>query len=215
LDGIDASLIVTLRADEPRSQGRALLSVRGAATATVRPALLSHQAVAILADKLLGSTADREICASIHRATGGNPFYVWELLRALKQADRPTGAAALDQAISHGGLDGIALQVAERLRSLDPLILRVAQAIAILGDGCEFRHAAAMAQAQMSHAASLVTELIHLDVLGEDRPSRFIHPIIQHAVHKHYRVPRRKRPIGQRQACCMLRDSRLCALGRT
>jgi hypothetical protein len=46
LDGIAASLIVTLRPDEPRSQGRALLAVRAAANTTLRPALLSEQAVA-------------------------------------------------------------------------------------------------------------------------------------------------------------------------
>lgn len=182
LDGIEAALIVSLRPDEPRSQGRALLSVRAAANATVRPALLSQQAVTTLARKALGTTVDGEVCASIHRATGGNPFYVWEMLRALRHADHPAGAGALDQAISRGGLDGIALQLAARLRSLDPLILRLAQAVAILGDGCELRHAARIAHVQTSHAASLAAELVRLNVLGEDRPPRFIHPIVQHAV---------------------------------
>jgi predicted ATPase len=76
LDGLEAALIVTLRPDEPRSQGRALLSVRAAADATVRPALLSQQAVAVLARGTLGSATDGEICASIHRATGGNPDHL-------------------------------------------------------------------------------------------------------------------------------------------
>ncbi|MBV8612296.1 MAG: AAA family ATPase [Acetobacteraceae bacterium] len=182
LDGIEAALIVSLRPEEPRSQGRALLSMRTAANATVRPALLSQQAVATLARDVLGSAADGEIGAGIHRATGGNPFYVWELLRALRHADVAAGAGALDQAISRGGLDGIARQLAARLRSLDPLILRLAQAFAILGDGCELRHAARIAHMQMSHAASLAAELVRLDVLGHDRPPRFIHPIVQHAV---------------------------------
>ncbi|MBV8703550.1 MAG: AAA family ATPase, partial [Acetobacteraceae bacterium] len=182
LDGLEAALVVTLRPDEPRSQDRALLSVRAAASATVRPALLSQQAVAVLARGTLGSGTDGEICASIHRATGGNPFYVWELLRALRHAGHPVGAGALDQAVSRGGLDGIALQLAARLRSLDPLLLGLAQAIAVLGDGCELRHAATIAQAPTSHAACLAAELVRLDILGEDRPPRFIHPIVQGAV---------------------------------
>ncbi len=182
LDGINAALITTLRPDEPRSQGRALLSVRAAAGATVRPALLSQQAVATIAQRLLGSSADDEMCARIHRATGGNPFYVLELLRALKQADCPSGARAIDEAVGHGGLDGIALQLGARLRGLNPNLLRLAQTIAILGDGCELHHAAAISQMQMNHAVSLAAELVRVDVFGGDRPPRFIHPIVQQAV---------------------------------
>ena len=43
LDGIEASLVVSLRPHEPRSQGRPLQAVRAAASATVRPDLLSEQ----------------------------------------------------------------------------------------------------------------------------------------------------------------------------
>jgi hypothetical protein len=127
LDGIDASLIVTLRPGEPRSQAQSLLAVRAAAVATVRPALLSEQAVASIARRTLGSVADGNMCAGIHRATGGNPFYVLELLRALKSADHPGGARAIEDAVRHGGLDTIALQLAARLRELNPHSLRLAR----------------------------------------------------------------------------------------
>jgi DNA-binding CsgD family transcriptional regulator len=179
LDGIDASLIVTLRPDEPRSQARALLAVRAAAGTTVRPALLSEQAVAAIARRTLGSRADGDLCASVHRATGGNPFYVLELLRALKRADHPGGARAIEDAVS---LDGLAVQLGARLRNLNPHSLRLARAIAILGDGCELRHAAVISQMEMAEAIPLAAELVRLDVLGADRPPRFIHPIVQHAV---------------------------------
>jgi hypothetical protein len=81
LDGIEASLVVSLRPHEPRSQGRPLQAVRAAANATVRPSLLSEQAVAAIAQKMLGIAVEGDVCASIHRATGGNPFYVLELVR--------------------------------------------------------------------------------------------------------------------------------------
>jgi predicted ATPase len=74
LDGIEASLVVPLRPHEPRSQGRPLQAVRAAANATVRPSLLSEQAVAAIAQKMLGIAVEGDACASIHRATGGNPF---------------------------------------------------------------------------------------------------------------------------------------------
>jgi DNA-binding CsgD family transcriptional regulator len=182
LDGIEASLVVSLRPHEPRSQGRPLQAVRAAANATVRPGLLSEQAVAAIAQKMLGIAVEGEVCASIHRATGGNPFYVLELVRGLKRSDHPTGERVIEDAVSRGDLDGVALQLGARLRNLNPQALRLAQAIAILGDGCELRHAAAISQTQIVDAVSLATELVRLDVLGEDRPPRFIHPIVQYAV---------------------------------
>jgi DNA-binding CsgD family transcriptional regulator len=182
LDGIDASLIVTLRPDEPRSQARALVAVRAAARTTLRPALLSEQAVAAIVGEMLGRAADGEMCADIYRATGGNPFYVLEVLRALKRADHSVGVRADKDAVSRIGIDGVAQQLGARLRDLNPQSLRLAQAIAILGDGCELRHAAAISKIEMPQAIYLATALVRLDVLGEDRPPRFIHPIIQHAV---------------------------------
>jgi DNA-binding CsgD family transcriptional regulator len=182
LDGIEASLVVSLRPHEPRSQGRPLLAVRAAARATVRPALLSEQAVAAIARRALGVAAEGDVCASIHRATGGNPFYVLELVRGLKRAEHPRGMRVIEDAVSRGDLDGVARQLGARLHNLSPHALRLAQAIAILGDGCELRHAAAISQTQIAPAISLATELVRLDVLGEDRPPRFIHPIVQYAV---------------------------------
>jgi DNA-binding CsgD family transcriptional regulator len=182
LDGVEASLVVSLRPHEPRSQGRPLLAVRAVASATARPGLLSEQAVTAIVHKMLGVAVEGDLCASIHRATGGNPFYVLELVRGLKRADHPRGARVIEDAVGRGDLDGVALQLGARLRNLSPHALRLAQAIAILGDGCELRHAAAISQMQIAHASSLATELVRLDVLGEDRPPRFIHPIVQHAV---------------------------------
>jgi DNA-binding CsgD family transcriptional regulator len=183
LDATGASLIVTLRPNESRSQTRALLAMRAAAGATLRPALLSRRAVAAIARGTVGSAAaDDDVCSRIHHVTGGNPFYILELLRAFKRADHSGGAYAIEDAVSRGGLDGIALQLGARLRNLNPQSLRLAQAIAILGDGCELRHAAAISQTEMAQATPLATELVRLDVLGEDRPPRFIHPIVQHAL---------------------------------
>jgi hypothetical protein len=76
----------------------------------------------------------------------------------------------------------VALQMRARLQSLNPAALRLAQALAIQGDGCELRHAAAVADLAMDQAPYLATELVRLEVLGEDRPPRFIHPIVRYGV---------------------------------
>lgn len=180
LQGRDISLIVALRPDERRSQMRELANFRGTAN-SVRLALLSEQAVAAIARRTLAKSIDDGVCTAIHRATGGNPFYVFELLRALGQPDRPLGAGAVDDAIDSGGLEAIARRLAARLRGLNPSSLRLAQAIAILGDDCQLRHAAAISRMEIGEASHLAAELIRLDVLGHDRPPRFLHPIVRHA----------------------------------
>src|SRR5262249_46238707 len=131
---------------------------------------------------VLGSRADDDVCALAHRATGGNPFYLREFLRALERAPGSIGPRlALDDVVD-GGLDSVALQLRARLQRLDPAALRLAQALAILGGGSDLRHAAAVAGIVMDQATSLATALVRLEILGDDRPPRFIHPIVRHAV---------------------------------
>jgi DNA-binding CsgD family transcriptional regulator/energy-coupling factor transporter ATP-binding protein EcfA2 len=182
LEGIDVSIILSLRPDAPRSNTQSLLALQGAASATVRPAPLSAQAVATVARRTVGARADSDFCAAIHHLTGGNPFYVQELLRALKAADHYGGPASIEQVLGRSDEDGISVKLGTRLRALDPRCLRLAQAIAVLGDRCDLRHAAGIAQMGTTQAIQVATELVRLDVLGKDRPPHFMHPIVQHAV---------------------------------
>ena len=182
LDGPNVSLVAALRPDDPASRSRPLLAVRGTATTTMRPSLLSPQAVAAVVRSTLGSRTDDDVAALAHRATGGNPFYLREFLRALERAGDPSRLHALEDVVRLGGVDGVALQMRARLQGLDPAALRLAQALAILGDGCDLRHAAAVADIAMDRAPYLATDLVTLEVLSGDRPPRFIHPIVRHAI---------------------------------
>jgi DNA-binding CsgD family transcriptional regulator len=183
LDGPNVSLVAVLRPDEPASRSPPLIAVRAAATTTIRPSLLSPQAVAAVVRGALGGRADDDVCALAHRATGGNPFYLREFLRALDGVPGSSGPRlALDDVAGVGGLDAVALHLRARLERLDPAALRLAQALAILGDGGDLRHGAAVAGIAMDQATSLATALVRLDILGDDSPPRFIHPIVRHAV---------------------------------
>src|SRR6476620_9884752 len=74
---------------------------------------------------------------------------------------------------------GIGRRVIARVRRVDPAALRLAQALAVLGDGCELRHAAATAGLQMTDATGLATALVRLEVLAEGDPPGFTHPVIR------------------------------------
>jgi len=182
LQGPEIAVVAALRPNEPQSQTREVAAVRAAAGSTIGLALLTEQAVAKIARETLSADADDDLCAAIHRATGGNPFYVLELLRALERSGQRHGASAIEEALDRGGIEGVALQLGARLRALNPSSLSLAQAIAVLGDDCELRHAATVARMDIGEAARRASELVRIDVLGQDRPPRFIHPIVRHAV---------------------------------
>jgi len=181
LEGLAAGMLVALRQGDPAVMGAPLLAVRAEAAVVLRPALLSKAAVSAVVRAAAGGEARDELCAAVYVACGGNPLYLTELLRAADLSGRPL--AALDPAeLLAGGLEGIARQVITRVRGLGPGALGLAQALAVLGDGCELRHAAAIAGVTMAAATRLAGGLVRAEVLGAgDRP-RFAHPVIRDAL---------------------------------
>ena len=174
LDGLAAGVLVALRPGDPAVLGAPLLAVCAEAAAVLRPALLSEQAVGAVvraaAHPEVGGEAGDELCAAVYAACGGNPLYLAELLRAADRGGRPL--AALEPAeLLAGGLDGIARQVITRVRSLGPDALRLAQALAVLGDGGELRHAAAIAGVPMAVAERLAGGLTQAEVLAAEAPA--------------------------------------------
>jgi len=72
--------------------------------------------------------------------------------------------------------------VIARVSSLGPGALGLAQALAVLGDGGELRHAAAIGGVSMAVAERLAGGLARAEVLAAgDRP-RFVHPVIRDAL---------------------------------
>jgi DNA-binding CsgD family transcriptional regulator len=180
LEGLAAGLLVALHPGDPAAISAPLLAVREHAVVR-RPALLSKAAVSAMMSAAAGGQASDELCAAAHAACGGNPLYLSELLRAAQLSGRPL--AALEPAeLLAGGLEGIARQVIARVNGLGLGALGLAQALAVLGDGCELRHAAAIAGVTMAAAERLAGGLARAEVLtAGDRP-RFVHPVIGDAV---------------------------------
>ncbi len=181
LDGLAVAMLLALRPGETGSATDSLLALR-AESASVRPTLLSRDAVATLVRSALGDDASDGLCEAVWEASGGNPLYVSELLRGAVLEDRSVPGDSPSDWLG-GGLGGIAQQVLSRLRRLDPRALALAQALAVLGDGCELRHAAALVgDLDMAETLRLAAELVRAEVLAGDDPPRFIHPVIRGAL---------------------------------
>ena len=181
LEGLAAGMLVALRQGDPVVMEAPLLAVRGAAATVLRPALLSEEAVSAVVRSAAGGEAGDELCATVYAACGGNPLYLAELLRAADLSGR-TPAALEPAELLAGGLEEIARLVITRVRSLGPGALGLAQALAVLGDGCELRHAAAIAGVTTDVAARLAAGLARTEVLAAGDEPRFVHPVIRDAL---------------------------------
>jgi DNA-binding CsgD family transcriptional regulator len=175
LQGLPLVLLVALRPAEPASQDVWLLAVRHEAAQVLRPSLLSQTAVSEIVRDLCGGDAEDEFCTAVYGASGGNPFYLQELMRALERAGQPTAEGNVSTLLGGGE---VAQHVLARVRRLDPQALALAQALAVLGDGCELHHAAVIARIDARRAAQLAAALVRLEVLAADEPPRFLHPVV-------------------------------------
>jgi DNA-binding CsgD family transcriptional regulator len=181
IEGAAVSLLIALRPAQPALSGAWPDALHAEARAVMRPELLSEGAVGRIVRAVLGRGATDELCAAGWAASGGNPLYLAELLRVARSGDRPL--AELDPAeLVAGGRERVASRVLAGVRGLHPGALPFAQALAVLGDRCELRHAAAIAGVEVSAAISLAAALVRLEVLAADDPPRFIHPLVREAV---------------------------------
>jgi DNA-binding CsgD family transcriptional regulator len=180
LDGPAVALLVALRPPSALPETW-LEALQAEARAVVRPELLSEGAVGRVVRAALGPQATDALCAAVWAASGGNPLYLAELLRAARLEGRPLAERDPVELLA-GGREGVARRVLAGVRGLGPHALRLAQALAVIGDGCELRHAAAITHLEMSEAIAVAAGLVRLEVLADDDPPRFIHPLVRDAV---------------------------------
>jgi DNA-binding CsgD family transcriptional regulator len=151
------------------------------AARVLRPAPLSAEGVASWAAGVLGDTPDAAFVASCERATGGNPFFVGELLRELARR----GVAPDEGAAQIAGTlapDGVAAMVMLRLAGAPSGAKELAEAVAVLGTGATLADAALMAELDAERARQAAAALAREGILAEGEPLDFAHPVLLAAV---------------------------------
>ena len=181
LEGRGVALLVALRPGVPETVGRWLEALLDEAQAVLRPDLLSENATRAITRAELGPGATDQLCVAVWAASGGNPLYLTEFLRAARSGERPPAELDPAELVASGG-EAVARRVLAGVRGLRSGALALVQALAVLGDGCELRHASALARVEVSEAISLASALVRLQVLVDDDPPRFVHPVVREAV---------------------------------
>ena len=165
-------LVVTMR---PTTETPALDALRSASGATMLvPAPLTPAAVSQLArsagiESLGGLQRD-----ALWADTGGNPFYLVELLRAGRGSTTPLGDASLPQTIRRA--------VEQRIGADGTDTRRVAEAIAILGEPPTIEVVAAVAEMDAPATVAAVRRMTGEGILEHARLA-FSHPIVRSSVY--------------------------------
>ena len=173
--GSPVALLVALRPPLPgedRALVEALLDTPAAEVLTPGP--LGEDAVAALAERALGEPVGAAAARAWHRATGGNALLVDEVLSEAR-AGEPSAPAVI-------GLERVARRVGRRLDALGDTARSLAEAVAVLGDGCALDMAARLARLPPTRAAEAAAALAAADVLADDSALRFRHPVVRAAV---------------------------------
>ena len=183
LEDVSALLVVATRPAEPGADQELLDALVAAQEAqVVRPAPLSKNATtAVVRGRL--PLAEDAFGAACHRATGGNPFLLGELLGELA-ADDVHGAASDAGKVLEFGSERVGRAVRRRLRGLAPEATCVAQAVAVLGPGAPLDQVASLAAADEETAARAGDALVSIQVLAADRALDFVHPVVRAAVYE-------------------------------
>ncbi len=176
-------VIAAARQSEPGS-GQPLASLTqhdGVVRLTLEP--LRVESVAEMIRSELGVEADGAFVEACHNATGGNPFFVKELLRAaLAQGIDPVEPDA--RKVPQLGPHEVAEAILVRLGRLGVPARRLAESVAVLGTDAELRHAAALSEISVERALAVWDELSSAEILQARQPLEFIHPIARTAVYR-------------------------------
>jgi DNA-binding CsgD family transcriptional regulator len=181
LEELPVAVVAAARPAQP-DDGSPLLAALavGPPAEVIVLAPLSDQAVAELVRLGLGADVEPAFAAACHRVTGGVPFLVHELIRAIGEAGiEPTAsasphvAALAPRAVSHS--------VVQRLGRLSAAARQLAPAAAVLGEA-DLRLAAGLAGLEPGAATTAADELAAAGIFEDGRPLRFVHPIVRAAV---------------------------------
>ncbi len=206
IDDLPVGLVLTARPGEPGAPHAVLDELRrrpGVEVVTPRP--LSIAGVRDVVRERVPAASDAG-CAACHAETAGNPLLVHELVRALAADGAPIDGP---DEVRRVALPSMAERVLRRVDSLGGDAPAITRAAAILGDGATASQVAGVAQTTEQRAETVLRALTGLEVLADDDPCRFGHPLIRRSLLDD--TPASERDDLHARAADVLRDEPLAA----
>lgn len=176
----------------------------------LRPSPLSHTAVRAVSEAELGFPVRDEFVAACTEVTGGNPFFLHELLAGLQSDGIEARTAAPDRVLGLAP-EALTQRLLARVMRLSEPAPSVARALAVLGDRPSLAHAAELAGIDPAAASEAADALAHAGILDpallrNGAPASFAHPIVRAAIYHDQSAAERAR--AHAEAARLLMDSR-------
>jgi DNA-binding CsgD family transcriptional regulator len=153
---------------------------------------LAAEGVAAMVEGMVGAPVAASVADVIRHKTGGNPFFVREIVRHLQTEGRDLA----DPHTATGGWgipEGIRHVIGARLARLRHETVRAIQAAAVLGDGLDFEVLAATCGLGDAEFLDAAEEALRAGVLREDGALyQFTHALIRESVYDELPLPRRQ-----------------------
>lgn len=183
-EGLPILLVCAAREAESRGDAVALGTLLADPSAVhLRPRALSEEATSMLIKDRLGVAPDPGFSAGCHRATGGNPLLLDELMKVLAAEAVPPDEAHLEM-LKDLGPAAVRRTVFLRLGRLGADAAAAAQALAVLGDGVDLALVAAVADLDIERAGHATSALAAAEIIGPEPPLGFVHPLVAAAIYR-------------------------------
>jgi AAA ATPase domain len=178
IEALPVLVLLALRSHEPGRDSPILQMLTGEPNVELLAlAPLTEPATAQLIKRRLGRAADRAFSRACHEATGGNPFYLGELLTMIHDERlKPTTENA--HRVPKLAPATVARAILLRLGRLGKDAVALARAVAVLGPDAELRHAAELAELDVERAQLAADRLSIAELLRQLPLLAFTHPIV-------------------------------------
>ena len=182
LEELPVALVVAARPAEAREEAAVLEALAAdPAAEAIAPAPLTPAGVSELVEAELGEAPDAAFAEACHRATGGLPFLVRQVVTRLREDGvAPTAAAA--PLVGRFGGSAVGRWTLVRLGRLPPAAGRLARALAVL-EAADLARAAALAGLDPDEAADAADALAAVAILAPGRPLAFAHPMVREGLY--------------------------------
>jgi DNA-binding CsgD family transcriptional regulator len=183
IEELRVAAVLAVAAGHPPDPDHLLEELRAHQAARVlRPQPLSAEAVAKrLRDSVLPEI-EPDFALACHQATGGNPLLLGELgvELAMREVEPEDGNAYVVHELAPESLSAV---VVVRLRRLGKGAPALTRAVAVLGDGAELRHVAALAELPVERTLELADSLMGAGVLRREPRFSFVHSVVRLAIY--------------------------------
>ncbi len=204
LEGVPVLVVMTVRTGDQGPDDTLLDEIAHEPFVTVvRPRQLSPEAAGALVRERLGEGADSFVSAC-HRMTSGNPLLLRQLLRALEEEGVRPDVAHVDT-VRAVGSRAVSSLVMLRLRRMPSAVTAVARVVAVLGEEAQLPSVAALARLPEEEAADALATLSRAEILQDQLPLAFVHPLVRDAVYDD--LPAADRALYHERAARLLLES--------